>query len=56
MEAVVGFDHNVKLIGLSNVHPGELVDIIQFVKDREGLSETEYGCANHPAPRMPDVL
>jgi len=56
MEAVVGLDHNAKRIGLSNVHPDELLDIIQFVKDRESLSETEYGSANHPPPRMPDVL
>jgi len=54
MEAVVGLDHNAERIGLSNVHPDELLDIIQFVKDRESSSGTAHGA--NPPPRMPDVL
>jgi diketogulonate reductase-like aldo/keto reductase len=48
MEAVVGIDNNARRIGLSNVGPAELRDIIQFVKDRPVDS--------YPPPRMPDVL
>jgi len=54
MEEVVG-DGNAKRIGLSNVRPDELLDIIQFVKDRENLN----GAAAYETdsiPRMPDVL
>ena len=48
MEAVVGIDHSARRIGLSNVQPDELRDIIQFVKERPANS--------YPPPRMPDVL
>jgi len=51
MEAVVGTDHNTKRIGLSNIWPNQLRDIIRFVKDREA-SYDGVG----PPPRMPDVL
>ena len=50
MEAVVGLDGNAKRIGLSNVRPDELLDIIQFVKNRENLDDADS------IPRMPDVL
>ena len=50
MEAVVGLDFSAKRIGLSNVHPDQLLDIITFVGDRIERGET------NPPPRMPDVL
>jgi diketogulonate reductase-like aldo/keto reductase len=50
MEAVAGIDHTAKRIGLSNVHPNELLDIIQFVQERIQRKET------NPPPRIPDVL
>ena len=50
MEAVVGLDHNAARIGLSNVHPDELLNIIEFVGDR-----IEDGELN-PPPRIPDVV
>jgi diketogulonate reductase-like aldo/keto reductase len=50
MEAVAGLDHAAKRIGLSNVHPNELLDIIQFVEERIQAGET------NPTPRKPDVL
>jgi len=51
MEAVAGTDHNAKRIGLSNVSPNQLRDIIHFVKDREA---TYDGVG--PPPRIPDAL
>lgn len=50
MESVVGLDFSAKRIGLSNVHPDQLLDIIAFVGDRIRKGETD------PPPRMPDVL
>lgn len=50
MEAVVGLDFSAKRIGLSNVRPDELLDIIAFVSERIQKGET------NPPPRMPDVL
>jgi diketogulonate reductase-like aldo/keto reductase len=50
MEAVVGIDHSAKRIGLSNVSPAELLDIIAFVQERQAAGET------NPPPRMPDAL
>ena len=50
MEAVVGLDHTAKRIGLSNVHPNELREIIAWVKGRIEAGET------YPPPRIPDVL
>jgi diketogulonate reductase-like aldo/keto reductase len=50
MEAVAGLDHTAKRIGLSNVHPNELLDVIQFVQNRIEAGETD------PPPRVPDVL
>ncbi len=52
MEAVVGKSAN--RIGLSNVWPSQLNDIIQFVKEREATYITGNG--HGPPPRMPDVL
>ncbi len=52
MEAVVGIDNNAKRIGLSNVSPDELKDIISFVKERQsGVPDSSL-----PPPRMPDAL
>jgi diketogulonate reductase-like aldo/keto reductase len=48
MEAVAGIDHSSARVGLSNVSPEELLDIIQFVRDRPADS--------YPPPRMPDVV
>lgn len=50
MEAVVGIDHTAKRVGLSNVHPAELSDIIHWVQRRIEDGET------YPPPRIPDVL
>jgi diketogulonate reductase-like aldo/keto reductase len=50
MEAVVGVDHSARRIGLSNVHPDELLDIIHFVQERQ------HNRHQYPPPRMPDVL
>jgi methylglyoxal/glyoxal reductase len=50
MEAVAGIDHTAKRIGLSNVHPTELLEIIHWVQSRMEAGET------HPPPRIPDVL
>lgn len=50
MEAVAGLDFSAKRIGLSNVHPDQLLDIISFVEERIQRGET------YPPPRMPDVL
>ena len=35
LEAVVGLDHSALRIGLSNVRPDELLDIIAFVQQRQ---------------------
>lgn len=51
MEAVVGEDKNAKRIGLSNVWPDELQDLINFVNERKANYDGEG-----PPPRMPDVL
>ena len=50
MEAVVGLDRSAKRIGLSNVRPDELLDIITYVQERTARGQT------NPLPRMPDVL
>ena len=50
MEAVVGLDHSAKRIGLSNVYPNDLLDIIRFVEQRVEAGEV------HPPPRKPDVV
>jgi diketogulonate reductase-like aldo/keto reductase len=52
MEAIVGIDGSAKRIGLSNVHPDELLDIIEFVKQRQ---VTSSDAASAP-PRMPDAV
>lgn len=50
MEAVVALDFSAKRIGLSNVRPSQLLDIIAFVHER-----LERGKTDTP-PRMPDAL
>jgi diketogulonate reductase-like aldo/keto reductase len=50
MESVVGVDHSAKRIGLSNVHPPELLEIIRFAQERIDAGHT------YPPPRIPDVL
>ena len=52
LEAVVGLDGSARRIGLSNVHPPQLLDIIRFVQERKGQPEQE-GVA---PPHMPDVV
>lgn len=65
LEAVVGLDHAASRIGLSNVRPYELLDIIQFVRAREmslhhGENENENHNNNNSRsvapPRIPDVV
>jgi diketogulonate reductase-like aldo/keto reductase len=53
MEAVVGLDHSSRRIGLSNVHPPQLLDIIQFVQGRQQATSDDPAKA---PPRMPDVV
>jgi diketogulonate reductase-like aldo/keto reductase len=48
MEAVAGIDQSARRIGLSNVQPDELLDIIDFVHERKGQT--------NPPPRIPDVV
>lgn len=50
MEGVV-FDGNSERIGLSNIHPWQLLDIIEFVSVRQSLFDGEG-----PPPRYPDVV
>lgn len=50
MEAIVGLDHTSKRIGLSNIHPNELLDVIRFVHERIEAGE------NNPPPRLPDAV
>jgi diketogulonate reductase-like aldo/keto reductase len=52
MEAVVGLDYSSRRIGLSNVKPHELLDIISFVKERKEAGEDNV----QPPPRMPDAV
>ncbi|GAX21116.1 hypothetical protein FisN_1Lh209 [Fistulifera solaris] len=53
MEAVVGLDHSATRIGLSNVRPDELLDIIQFAKQRQESGDIQH---EDPPPRKPDVV
>lgn len=50
MEAVVGLDYSARRIGLSNIQPNELLDIIQFVRKRQESGQT------NPPPRIPDAV
>ncbi len=52
MEAVA-YDQNAKRIGLSNIWPDDLRDIINFVKERQDLGVLSN---DKPPPRFPDVL
>jgi len=55
MEAIVGLDQSARRIGLSNVSPEELLDIIAFVNER--IENGEYTSSSSlPTPRYPDVL
>jgi diketogulonate reductase-like aldo/keto reductase len=50
MEAVVGLDKTARRIGLSNITPDQLNDIIQFVLERKS------GGTADASPRLPDVI
>lgn len=52
LEAVVGLDHSARRIGLSNVRPDELLDILQFVRERKAAAVD----ASVAPPRMPDAV
>jgi diketogulonate reductase-like aldo/keto reductase len=52
LEAVVGLDHSARRIGLSNVSPTELLDIIEYVRNRQN-KEPAPGQA---PPRIPDAV
>jgi Aldo/keto reductase family len=52
MEAIVGLDYSARRIGLSNVSPAELLDIISFVQERKESGEDNV----QPPPRMPDAV
>jgi len=51
MEAVA-YDGTANRIGLSNVWPSQLLDIINFVRERQKVDHGE----EIPPPRMPDVV
>ena len=55
MEGVV-HDDNAKRIGLSNIWPDQLRDIIHFVKERQEYNLLHGSKSDDPPPRMPDVL
>lgn len=55
MESVVS-DKISKRIGLSNIWPDELMDIIQFVEERQEELKLNGGQSDIPPPRIPDVL
>jgi glycerol 2-dehydrogenase (NADP+) len=50
LEAMVGVDHSARRIGLSNVSPDELLDIIHFVQERQKDPDS------YPPPRVPDAV
>ncbi len=54
----VAYDQNAKRIGLSNIWPSQLLDIINFVKERqEERSFHAVGSeSDDPPPRLPDVV
>ena len=52
----VHHDGNAKRIGLSNVHPNDLLDIIRFVKERIEDAGNHNDNNDSPPPRMPDVV
>lgn len=54
MEAVVGTDKSAKRVGLSNVRPDELLDIIAFVRSRQAKTSANIG--GEAPPRIPDVV
>lgn len=56
MEAVVGLDHSARKIGLSNVRPDELLDIIDFVRTRENIRPRPDDDIDQAPPRIPDVV
>jgi len=65
LEAVVGLDGSARRIGLSNVHPPQLLDIIQFVQERTQQQQQQQQPAaaggtttttTTAPPRMPDVV
>jgi len=53
LEAVVGLDHSANRIGLSNVNPSQLLDVIRFVQERQ-RKPLQPGII--APPRMPDVV
>mmetsp|Transcript_4940 Transcript_4940/g.6040 ORF Transcript_4940/g.6040 Transcript_4940/m.6040 type:complete len:337 (-) Transcript_4940:80-1090(-) len=56
MEAVI-HDQNAKRIGLSNIWPQQLLDIIHFVQEREEEIKRNGGSdSDTPLPRIPDVI
>jgi diketogulonate reductase-like aldo/keto reductase len=54
MEAVVGLDHTARRIGLSNIRPDELLDIVRFVRSRQ--QNAESSSKGSAPPRIPDVV
>lgn len=63
MEAIVGLDRTAHRIGLSNVHPPELRELIEWIQQRQNKYQ-EIGSDNYldddgrpiAPPRLPDVL
>ena len=55
MEAVV-FDKSAKRIGLSNIWPNQLLDVIHFVQEREQQIKLNGVGTSTPLPRIPDVI
>jgi len=50
MEAVAGIDKSARRVGLSNVQPAQLQDIIEYVEERKASGDLS------PPPRVPDVV
>ena len=61
MEAVVGHDRTALRIGLSNIHPAELREIIRWVRERQSLRQQQEQSEEKPIvplppPRLPDAV
>ena len=62
MEAVVGHDRTARRIGLSNVHPADLREIIRWVRERQLLEkkrirdDSQQDVTTTAPPRLPDAV
>lgn len=57
MEKIISIDKNTKRIGLSNISPNELLDIILFVHERQKQNNNMISSDDsNSIPRIPDVV